>query len=263
MILSYWLPTSFWCRSRRTWVALSLLLISGVATASPRLALIIDDVGARQSDRAALALPHDVTLAFLPHTPWGRELALQAWRQDRELMLHLPMATTGPKSPGPWAIEPGQDRWQVQYRVKKALADIPFVSGVNNHMGSAVTPDADRMAWVMEVLTMKGLYFVDSLTTSDSNAYEQALAWGVTAIKRDVFLDPDRAPGTLERQWEEALAQALRTGEVVVIGHPYPETLAFLDNVLPQLADHGIALVSLSALFNPPVLSPPPTQSAR
>ncbi|MBY5922777.1 divergent polysaccharide deacetylase family protein [Ferrimonas balearica] len=234
-----------------------------MAQAGPRLALIIDDIGAREADRAALDLPDSVTLAFLPHTPWGREFALAAWREDRELMLHLPMATTGPKSPGPWAIEPELDRWQVQYRVKKALADIPFVSGVNNHMGSAVTPDPDRMAWVMEVLSLKGLYFVDSLTTSDSRAYEQAQAWGIASQKRDVFLDPDRQPGTLEIQWNEALEQAQRRGEVLVIGHPYPETLAFLETALPALSDQGIELVPMSALFTPPVLLPLPAQSAR
>ncbi|MBY6019503.1 divergent polysaccharide deacetylase family protein [Halomonas denitrificans] len=263
MILSYWQRTTFWSPNRLSWAVLSLALYSGLAPAGPRLSLIIDDIGAREADRAALTLPTEVTLAFLPHTPWGRELALQAWRQDRELMLHLPMATTGPKSPGPWAIEPGQDRWQVQYRVKKALADIPFVTGVNNHMGSAITPDPDRMAWVMEVLSLKGLYFVDSVTTSDSRAYEQALAWGVATKKRDVFLDPDRAEGTLEKQWAEALRQAGKFGEVVVIGHPYPETLTFLEATLPTLAEQDIQLVPLSALFTPPVLSPLPVQSAR
>ncbi len=239
-----------------------MLLCCATVQAAPRLALIIDDVGAREADRAALTLPDSVTLAFLPHTPWGRELALAAWREDRELMLHLPMATTGPKSPGPWAIEPDLDRWQVQYRVKKALADIPFVSGVNNHMGSAVTPNPDQMAWVMEVLSLKGLYFVDSLTTADSRAYEQAQAWGVASLKRDVFLDPDRAPGTLETQWQTALAQAHRLGDVLVIGHPYPETLAFLQTALPALSEQGIQLVPLSALFTPPVLLGPAAHSA-
>ncbi|MBY5993399.1 divergent polysaccharide deacetylase family protein [Ferrimonas balearica] len=237
-----------------------LCLLSGPAHADPRLALIIDDIGARADDQRVLSLPTEVTLAFLPHTPWGRRLALAAWRQDRELMLHLPMATLGPKSPGPWAIEPGLDRWQTQYRVKKALADIPFVQGVNNHMGSAVTPDADRMAWVMEELNRKGLYFVDSLTTAESLAFEQAQAWGVASIERDVFLDPDRDPATLNRQWQQALKVARHYGQVVVIGHPYPDTLAFLELALADLPEEGVTLVPMSALFSWPVLSPLPAR---
>lgn len=204
------------------------------ATAA-QMALIIDDVGERHGDEITLELPRQVTLAFLPFSKNGRNLALKAKLQQREVMLHLPMATRGEKNPGPYAIDTDQDKWQVQYRVKKALADIPFVSGVNNHMGSKVTPDAERMGWVMEELAKRPLFFVDSLTISSSKAASQAHAHGLPTAKRQVFLDPAPGKKVLEQQWKQALRIAHKYGKVVVIGHPYPDTMAFLQQRLPEL----------------------------
>lgn len=223
-------------------------VVPALAATQPRLVLIIDDVGARHDDERVLQLPKAVTLAFLPHTPYGRELALQAWHQDRESMLHLPMAGAPGKDTGPWAIQPGLDRWQVQYRVKKALADIPFVTGVNNHMGSAITHNAQTMHWVMEELAPRQLYFVDSLTTPGSRAFDQARQQGIPSMKRDVFLDPMPGMQIIERQWQQALQIARKHGEVVVIGHPYDNTLAFLERALPEMGD--VELVPASALMS-------------
>ncbi|QIZ78260.1 divergent polysaccharide deacetylase family protein [Ferrimonas lipolytica] len=240
------LTTTLWITKAVKWLVLSLLLV-GSATAA-QMALIIDDVGERALDKQTLALPHKVTLSFLPHSRFGRDFAMLGWLQQRELMLHLPMATVGVKDPGPWAITPNQDKWQVQYRVKKALADIPFVTGINNHMGSAVTPDPERMAWVMEEIAKKPMFFVDSLTTSDSQAHAQALRYGIDSIKRHVFLDPQPGIEVLEQQWLRAQTIALKYGKVVVIGHPYPDTMAFLQHKIPQLDQ--IELVSVAELIS-------------
>ncbi|WP_298440841.1 divergent polysaccharide deacetylase family protein [uncultured Ferrimonas sp.] len=223
------------------------------------MALIIDDVGERNGDDITLTLPTNVTLSFLPFSKHGRRLALQAWQQQRELMLHLPMATAGSKNPGPYAIHTQLDKWQVQYRVKKALADIPFVSGVNNHMGSAVTPDGERMGWVMEELAKRPLFFIDSLTISSSQAHQQAQAHGIHSAKRHVFLDPAPGIDVLQQQWQQALRIARKHGKVVVIGHPYPDTMAFLQQQLPQLAQQqdGVEVVPVAQLIGAPFAPTP------
>ncbi|WP_084631281.1 divergent polysaccharide deacetylase family protein [Ferrimonas senticii] len=228
----------------------ALLLLAALSTpvSAAKLALIIDDVGERHGDEITLTLPQPVTLAFLPYSRQGRQLAIAAWRQQREIMLHLPMATLGPKNPGPYPITAELDKWQVQYRVKKALADIPFVSGVNNHMGSAVTPDAERMDWVMEELAKQQLYFVDSFTIASSVAQQRAQQHGIATTKRQVFLDPARGGEVLAEQWQRALAIAKAQGQVVVIGHPYPDTMTFLQQQLPLLAEQQIELVPVSQL---------------
>jgi polysaccharide deacetylase 2 family uncharacterized protein YibQ len=77
-----------------------------------------------------------------------------------------------------------------------------------------------------------------------------AREYGVPALRRDVFLDADPAPGAIEAQWQRLLARARTQGAAVGIGHPYAATLALLERELPALAASGVVLVPLSALLH-------------
>ena len=60
--------------------------------ASPRLAIIIDDLGYdRSAADAVLALGFPLTVSVLPHLPLSGELAEEAQRRGDQVMLHLPM----------------------------------------------------------------------------------------------------------------------------------------------------------------------------
>ena len=73
---------------------------------------------------------------------------------------------------------------------------------------------------------------------------------GVPALKRDVFLDYDPAPETLEREFERLKSLARSRGIAVAIGHPYPATLEFLEREIPQLVEEGIELVPIRELID-------------
>lgn len=72
---------------------------------------------------------------------------------------------------------------------------------------------------------------------------------GVSARKRDIFLDLDQEPATVAREFERMKQLANEHGSVIVIGHPYPATLALLKLELPQLAGERFALVTISELL--------------
>ena len=72
---------------------------------------------------------------------------------------------------------------------------------------------------------------------------------GVTAIKRDVFLDPDASPETVAREFERMKKLARERGQVVAIGHPHPATLDLLEAQLPRLAEEGFVLVPVRELL--------------
>ncbi len=240
------LPLSITLPKISVYLLSTWLLFASPITHAAKMVLIIDDVGERHNDDVVLSLPTAVTFSILPFSKNGRRLAEAAYAQQRELMLHLPMATINNKDPGPLAITPELDKPEVQRRVQKALAKVPFITGVNNHMGSAVTPDRERMGWVMEVLSQQPLFFVDSLTIHTSTAYEQAKAYGMPSLKRQVFLDPSADPKVIEQQWQRALAIAKRHQHVVVIAHPYPNTIAFLQRQLPL---NEVELISVASLL--------------
>jgi polysaccharide deacetylase 2 family uncharacterized protein YibQ len=106
------------------------------------------------------------------------------------------------------------------------------------------------MLWLMqEIRARKDLFVVDSYTTAHSVALQMASEAGVSAVRRDVFLDPDSSPETVVRQFERMKRLARKRGAVVAIGHPYPSTLALLERELPRLGEQGIELVTISELL--------------
>ncbi|MCF1428669.1 MAG: divergent polysaccharide deacetylase family protein [Shewanella sp.] len=219
------------------------------SVSAAQVALIIDDIGYRQTDKAVLSLPSGVTLSVLPHTPIGAELARQAHAKGHEIMMHLPMQALNGKKLGPGGLTNQQDETQIKQEVTSALASIPFVKGVNNHMGSLLTQIEQSMNWVMQALKQHQLYFVDSITTKYSTAGKQADIIGVPMLKRQLFLDNDTKEAALEQQFRLMITKAHQGGHLVAIAHPYPETIKFLTENLPRLEQEGINLVPPSALL--------------
>ncbi|HHQ13449.1 MAG TPA: divergent polysaccharide deacetylase family protein [Chromatiales bacterium] len=131
------------------------------------------------------------------------------------------------------------------------LRSIPYLDGVNNHMGSLLTRHPGHMAWLMSELRRRGgLFFVDSYTTPASVALQMAREAGVPATRRDVFLDTDPSIDAIEKEFERLKALARKHGDAVAIGHPYDETLDYLERALPRLRAEGIELVSVSDVIH-------------
>lgn len=57
---------------------------------------------------------------------------------------------------------------EVERKVEDDINQIPYVDGVNNHMGSMVTEDTELMRVILQKVKEKGLFFVDSHTTGKS-----------------------------------------------------------------------------------------------
>ena len=220
----------------------------------PRMVLIIDDMGYNlKRGEAALALPGAVTYSILPYTPYAKKFAVDAHDSGREVMLHVPMANTAAKALGPGALTPEMEREAVMSGLNQALDATPHVSGVNNHMGSLLTSMDQPMQWVMDTLKARDLYFIDSLTTIKSVGWKKARENQVPYLKRHVFLDHQSNEAFINGQFQRALNIANKFGFVVVIGHPYPETSAYLARMLPDLKKLGVRLVPASAIILPEV----------
>lgn len=207
----------------------------------PVLAIVLDDVGydGRAGERA-LALSPPITLAFLPHTPHAPRLAHQARQQGHGVLLHAPMANQHAYPLGPGALTPELSKAELQQRLRRALDSLPAVDGVNNHMGSLLTAQAQPMQWVMEVLAERRLLFLDSRTTAATVAAASAERQGLPWLRRDVFLDNEEDERHIRQQLQLAIDLAKRQGYAVAIGHPYSSTLRVLEQELPKLDAQGI-----------------------
>lgn len=203
--------------------------------ALPALTLIIDDLGyaAPELVTRLVAQPIPLTVAVLPYQEHTRESAEIAFKAGKEVILHLPMEGRAEKDPGPDALRFDLPEAELRARTRKALKDVPYIKGANNHMGSRMTADRDRMRWILEEFKGRPLYFVDSRTTKDTVAWEVAQGLGIATVQRNVFLDDDKTFAEIQKQWERALALAKKEGSAVVIGHIYPETVEALEKLIP------------------------------
>lgn len=228
-------------------VALWCLAQPGLAA---QLAIIIDDIGYNGPlGRRAVDLEGAFTLAILPFTPHTRELAQRAYQKGKEIILHAPMSNTRDMPLGKGGLKSGMEYDEFIQTLRANLAEIPHLRGVNNHMGSQLTQEAEPMGWLMDELIRRGLYFVDSRTSAESKALAVAQAYGVPALKRDVFLDNTRTPEHIREQLLKAARLARKQGMAVAIGHPYPQTLQVLEQVSGLLAQLDVELVPASHLM--------------
>lgn len=218
----------------------------------PAISIIIDDLGNRRLDGLrALELPGPVAYAVLPHTPFASRLAGIAFQLDKEVLLHVPMESELDKALGPGALTNGMARLEVQAALDAGLASVPHVSGINNHMGSALTQQPRAMRWIMEWMSNNGgLYFVDSFTSAQSVALHAASEAGLSAIGRDVFLDASPDPEMIRKQFQRLIEIARERGTGLAIGHPYPQTLSVLRNVLLKPSYYGVQLVPVQVLIS-------------
>ena len=235
----------------RTLPALLLVLAATAASAGPEppaaVGIIIDDLGQNLADgRRVARLPGPVVCAVLPHTPHGRAIAETAHRAGKEIILHLPMAAHDAAEPGPGQLDAHMPDGEVRATLDLNLATVPHVIGVNNHMGSLLTLHAPAMDRLMRELAARRLLFIDSRTHAGSVAAARARAHGIPALERNVFLDRDPTETEVSRQLARLERLARQRGYALAIGHPYPTTLAALEQWLPQLSARGLRLVGLS-----------------
>ena len=218
---------------------------------TPRVAIIIDDLGDRLRDgRRVIDLPGQLTFGILPYTPYAKKLAAYASERNKELLLHLPMEAVEQKYLGKAGLHSAMSQEEFFTSLNTSLGFIKNIRGVSNHMGSRLTQNTQMMSWLMQGISQHGdLYFVDSRTIDTSRALISARDQGLAHATRDVFLDHDRQPERIRKQWNYFIKYANRKGSAIAIAHPYPETIHFLKEVLPELEQNNIKLVPVSELI--------------
>jgi len=220
--------------------------------ALPKVAIIVDDLGYDSLvAEKFLALDGVLTVSVLPQSPFMTAIAGAAHRRGLEIMLHQPMEPLEyPRvdpGPGSLLIDMAPDRLLAQLNAN--LDAIPFVRGVNNHMGSKMTAVSSQMHQIFTILKKRRLFFVDSRTTAQSLCRPAARLLRVPFAQRDVFLDHSQNPSAIRRQIDLLVDVANRRGEAVGIAHPYPATLSVLQDVLPEL-QRSVRLVPASQIVH-------------
>lgn len=221
-----------------------------ISVNQPTIAIIIDDMGNHlKTGRQLINLPYPLTLAFLPHRRHTPDLARNAHHQNKEVMLHMPMANTLGLELGAGGLTRDMGKLDLTLTLRQAIRSVPYIQGINNHMGSALTQNKDQMSWVMEELYNYPLYFVDSRTIATSVAGATAHQYSIPSLSRDVFLDHWQTRKSIHNQFSRLIKLAKNKGSAVAIGHPHQVTADYLEWALPRLDRQGIRIATVSGLW--------------
>ncbi|OQY65978.1 MAG: hypothetical protein B6D46_12160 [Polyangiaceae bacterium UTPRO1] len=217
----------------------------------PRIAVVIDDLGdSLETARKVLALEPAVTIAVIPFRTASTQVAAAAVAGGREVILHLPLepGSATAMEGGSGFLRTSMEPPRLESQLESDLRAVPYIVGVNGHMGSRFTSDPRSMRTLLGALRARGLFFLDSRTSPESVAAEVAAGLQVPFAERDVFIDHDPSPAAIASALANAAKVAREAGQAIAIGHPHPSTLAALAAWLPEAARAGFDLVPVSAL---------------
>ena len=221
----------------------------------PVVVIVIDDMGISQKRTADISsLQAPLTVSFLTY---GRRLAEQIQNSrasGQEIMIHVPMEALKAVDTAPDVLTTKMTKDEIKANLQTMIAKFENIKGINNHMGSKLTEDKEKMLAVMEVLQEQGLFFLDSKTSAASRAEEAAAEIGIAYAHRHVFLDNNNDKQYILGQLKKTEQLARKNGYAIAIGHPKTQTYAALKEWLPKLEQQGIEVVPLSRVIK--VLNP-------
>ena len=160
-----------------------------------QVAIIFDDIGNDLTPvKELLKINADLTFAVLPFCTYTRDAAEMLHQAHRETLLHLPMEPVSypREKPGQGALFTDMNNEEILLQLEKDIAAVPYVSGVNNHMGSKFMIDEKKLTIVFNKLKKNKLFFVDSRTSSDTKTAVTAEKVGLPVAMRKIFLDNNR-----------------------------------------------------------------------
>ena len=251
---SFYITASLFCwEASLGSTALQKPLPAATPSAKPAIALIIDDIGPNiYRARQFLELNIPLTFSILPRYAHSEGLAFELHDAGHDIMLHQPMEPYDSEAnPGPGALYVGDSLHKIFRVLEENLSATPFAIGLNNHMGSRFTACQKEIQETLVIIKQKGLFFVDSRTSSNSKGYDIAKQLQMPAACRNIFLDNELNELAILYQLNKLADYAIQHGRAIGIGHPFPETARAIRLFLNVLKNSNITLTRVSDLLFP------------
>lgn len=220
------------------------------AKGNAKLVIIFDDGGHNMSQlEKCIFLPFPVTVAVLPRLTHSVEAANRVRSSGNEVILHQPMQSVNLKmDPGLGAVTPDMDEDTIRSTVLQNIYEIWPISGMNNHEGSLITADAEKIATVMQICSQQEIYFLDSRTNTETKVPYVSSVMGYPYYERNVFLDNKKERKAILLEIEKGLDIANKKGTAIMIGHVWSADILpdILREVYPILNSKGYIFTTVS-----------------
>ncbi len=229
-----------------------LLPAANLSQTPGEIAIVIDDFGYNDDRVTAqfLALPFALTYAIIPGLPHSTAIARNLQQANKAVIVHMPMEALERKvEQDGFELLVASSPDEIRKRVRMAIAAVPGAQGMNNHMGSRATQDAELLNAAFSELKKSGLFFLDSRTTPDTRAFTLAQEQGLVAGLNDTFLDTVEDAAYVRQKLKYLSEVATARGAAIGIGHPYRVTLQVLKEAVPELQQRGFEMVPVEKVL--------------
>lgn len=221
--------------------------------AVPAVAIVVDDTGvSTERLQEWLEIDAAVTFAALPYCAATPEVAEQLYAAGFRIMLHIPTENDPPNSfsaTGQLAV--GMDRAAVFSTLDGDLAQVPRVSGINNHQGGRGCNDLALMTYMCEWAAERGLFVMDSNSSAASQVTGAAESLGMPRRKNQVFIDHDNDPDRIRAAMRRLADIARRDGTAIGICHfARPNTARTVGEMIRTLEAEGINFAFVQDIHN-------------
>jgi uncharacterized protein len=217
-----------------------------------KVCIIVDDLGHfGKGFPIYLGMNQPVTFSVLPYYDTAPKQASTAYDEGFEIMLHVPME---PKHnyyfKYPHIIGTELSDEELVSRIHKVFKSVPHISGWNNHQGSKATADSKTMDTVMREISQirKGLYFIDSMTATKTEAFTMARNYGIRSASRNFdFLDNIKKKKNIKAKIQELIHKALKSSRpMIAILHEAKVSAQSLKEMLGEFQKNNIEIVTPS-----------------
>lgn len=243
-----------------------LFFVLPVKGQNPKIAILIDDVGARTSTlHEFFAVQEKITFAVLPFLAKSKECNDLIIKNKYKSILHLPLESKGnsvlnEKTPG--MIKTSMTKAKMQQLFEIAIENIGGnVAGFNNHTGSQFTSDSWAMFNILNFAKAKKMYFIDSNTYNrigyngvisnphKAYSYRYAKGLGLKTYYNSLFIDNLKESETIEKVLLSAVPLAKAKGKLLIIGHYRSVTAQALLSVKEKMKSQGIKFVFVEEII--------------
>ena len=198
-----------------------------------------------------LELNVPITFSILPRIHYSRRLARMINDEGHEIMLHQPMEPHNILlNPGPGTLYLNQNIEELQEIIEENIISFPFSVGINNHMGSLFTESKQKVLDALKVFKSKEFFFIDSITSRNSQAFITAKNMNMKTSCRNIFLDNQNNKYSICRQLAKLKKHALKFGSAIGIAHPRPETASAMSEFFYSGEAEGFSVEYISGILD-------------
>lgn len=201
---------------------------------SAQLIFVFDDAGQNiEQLKTFLDLPFPITVAVLPQLPNSKKAAHLIRQSNNEVILHQPMQAINQNvNPGNGAITPNMNEDEIISTLFNNIYELSPISGINNHEGSQITADIQKVETILKFAQQENLYFLDSRTNVQTKIPFVAKSLGFSYFERNIFLDNKKTSENVILELKKGIELANKNGSVIMIGHIWSSD--FLPKILNE-----------------------------